>query len=72
MMKWAESHPLNWARARKRWDPPSRCPLDGGCLGRVVPPFQGEKCECGGLAVVVLVDHFRFREPICWDVWTKP
>jgi hypothetical protein len=52
--------------------PPSRCPLDGNCLAKVRPPRNGEKCECGEQAVVVVVDHFGVRMGICWASWTKP
>lgn len=71
-MKGWLGHPLREKRARARWNPPSRCPIDGECLGKVVPPRPGERCECGAPAVVVIVDHFSFREPLCREMWTKP
>jgi hypothetical protein len=66
-----------WARhpSHRNWRlsmPPSRCPLDGRCLSKIVPPRKGEKCECGEEAVVVIIDLFATRSPLCLESWSKP
>jgi hypothetical protein len=70
-MRWAWKDRSREERARTRWEPPCRCPLDGECLSKVVPPLRGEICECGDVAVVVIIGIAGSRKPLCSAKWRR-
>jgi hypothetical protein len=58
-------------RAREKWEPPARCPLDGECLSKVRPPLNREICECGEPAVVLIVGMAGKKTPLCDSKWRR-